>query len=285
MIADLDESLQKLLEEELPVRNGEVEVSFAQPKGDWSTRLSRPTINLFLYDARENPALRQQQWEQAGNGSRRDQQSDLKRSPLRVDCLYMLTTWVINDPEGEHRLLSRCMLALFRFPVLPKDRLTGSLKNQPFPIPARLAAHERLTNSAEVWSALDNQIRPSISYVVTLPMDPWQVRSEPLVRAVELRSGLSALPGESRLVEGTRTEHLHFGGAVSRKTDGAPLPGVSVAVKGTGMFTTTDAQGRYRLGSLPPGEYTLVAWPEEGAPLEKTVAIPPVKGVDYNLEM
>ncbi len=63
MLADLDETLRQLLIAELPVKNGELDISFDLPKRDWSSRISKPTVNLFLYDVRENNVLRQHQWE------------------------------------------------------------------------------------------------------------------------------------------------------------------------------------------------------------------------------
>lgn len=168
MIADLDETIRQLLIKELPVKNGEIDIKFEQPKREWSARVSKPTINLFLYDVRENNILRQHQWERVREGNGTVTQ---KRSHMRVDCLYMLTTWA-SDPEDEHRLLTRALMALFRYPILPEDRLEGTLRNPPYEIQARLAAHDRLTNPAELWSSLDNELRPSISYVITLALDP-----------------------------------------------------------------------------------------------------------------
>jgi hypothetical protein len=63
MIADLDETIRQLLIAELPIKNGEIDVSFDQPKREWSARLSKPAVNFFLYDMRENATLRQHQWE------------------------------------------------------------------------------------------------------------------------------------------------------------------------------------------------------------------------------
>ena len=60
MIADLDETLQQLLKNELPIKNGEIDIKFEQPKREWSARLSKPTVNFFLYDLRENVKLRAQ---------------------------------------------------------------------------------------------------------------------------------------------------------------------------------------------------------------------------------
>jgi hypothetical protein len=275
MITDLDETLRQLLIAEMPVKNGEVDIKFDLPKREWSSRLSKPTVNLFLYDVRENNVLRQHQWEQTANGRRNDNLAHLKRTPFRVDCFYMLTTWA-NDPDDEHRLLTRALLALFRFPVLPEDRLVGTLRNPTFEIQARLAVHDRLTNPAEVWSALDNEMRPSVPYIVTLALDPWTEVTGPLVSTLTLRTGqTNTLPHARALVAGTQVDLCFIGGVVRRKEgDKGTLAGVEVAVKGTGLFAKTDDRGRFGLGSLPPGPYTLVAWPAKGRPVEKAIQVP-----------
>lgn len=286
MIADLDETIRAILVEGLPVRNSEIDISFDQPKREWSARLNRPTVNLFLYDLKENAALRQAQWENLSANGRLDGGSArLKRSPLRMDCYYLLTAWAA-DPEDEHRLLSRCLLALARHPVLPADSLAGSLQGQPYEIPARLAHHDKLTNPAEVWSALDNELRPGISYILTLALDPWTEISSPIVRSRLLRTGQAqGGPRSRQLQEDTIAEQVEIGGTVRQASgDGEPLAGIQVAVKGTGLFAASDAQGRYRLGSLPPGSYTLVAWPPKGKVREKAVELN-AEGGDYDIEV
>jgi len=280
MLADLDETIRQILIKELPVKNGEIDIKFEQPKREWSARLSKPTVNLYLYDVRENNVLRQHQWEniREENGT-----FTKKRSPMRVDCFYMLTTWAA-DPEDEHRLLTRSMMALYRYPILPEDRLVGTLRNPPFEIQAHLAAHDRLTNPAEVWSSLDNEMRPSISYIVSLALDPWTEVTGPATRTFSFQVGQASAPDREQTLQtgGQAVNLLYFGGTLRNKGKNKdPLPGIRVAVKGTGFFTTTDAQGRYRLGGLLPGEYTLVIWPSAGNPIEKTIIIP-AKAEDYD---
>jgi hypothetical protein len=280
MLADLDETIRQILIKELPVKNGEIDIKFEQPKREWSARLSKPTVNLYLYDVRENNVLRQHQWEniREENGT-----FTKKRSPMRVDCFYMLTTWAA-DPEDEHRLLTRSMMALYRYPILPEDRLVGTLRNPPFEIQAHLAAHDRLTNPAEVWSSLDNEMRPSISYIVSLALDPWTEVTGPATRTFSFQVGQASAPDREQTLQtgGQAVNLLYFGGTLRNKGKNKdPLPGIRVAVKGTGFFTTTDAQGRYRLGGLLPGEYTLVIWPGAGNPIEKTIIIP-AKAEDYD---
>jgi hypothetical protein len=247
-----------------------------------------------LYDVRENNVLRKHQWDSIPGGDYGEHRSRRKRSPMRADCFYMLTTWA-SDPADEHRLLTRCLLALFRYPILPAERLVGSLQHPPYDIQARLANHDKLTNPAEVWSALDNEMRPSVSYVVTLALDPWaEIKDDAIVRTLTVQTGQSkTLPRTRRLVEETRGELTIIGGIVRDKArQGGPLAGIEVAIRGTGLFDTTDDRGRFTLGSLPRGEYTLVAWPPEGRPREKRIAVPvlsldgdPATDGDYDLEI
>jgi hypothetical protein len=277
MLADLDATIRKLLITDMAIKNGEVEISFDQPTREWSARQGKPAINLFLYDVRENPTLRQHQWQQASNGHGSDNLARRKRSPFRVDCLYMLTTWIKNHPEDEHRLLTSCMLSLFRYPILPTERLEGSLPNQPFDIQTRLASHDRLTNPAEIWSALDNELRPSVSYVVTLALDPWAEISEAMVRTMTLRYGqVDEPPQDQRLVpDEARVDKNMIGGIVWNKSQaGAPLAGIEVALKGTDLSATSDAQGHFILGYMPPGEYTLIAKPVNGKLIERKITVP-----------
>jgi hypothetical protein len=159
------------------------------------------------------------------------------------------------------------------------------MKHQSFEIQTSLAIHDRLTNPAEVWASLDNEMRPSIPYIVTLALDPWTEISGPIVRTLTFRLGQSAtLPWRPSLGQ-TETELVFIGGTVrSKAPDLKPLAGIDVAIKGTGLFAKTDEQGRYTLGSLPIGEYTLVSWSLKGKPYEKVISLPAHDG-NYDLEI
>ena len=282
MIAHLDRALERLLLAEIPVKNGEIDVKFEQPTREWSARLSRPVVNLFLYDVRENNALRQPQWERIArpdNYAGRPVVSQ-KRTPFRIDCHYILTTWA-TEAQDEHMLLSRAMLALFRYPFLPEKYLGDDLREQPFKLAARLAAHDKLTNPTELWNALDNDLRPSVSYVVTLAMDPWAVVDTPAVLSFTLTKGqTNNLPHARQLTENSADSHTTIGGIV--RQNGRPQPNLPVALKGTGFFTTTDEDGRYTLANVPLGQQTIVAWTKTDKPAEKPVVIP---GGNYDIEI
>jgi len=239
MLDELDETIRLLLTAEMPIRNGEIEVTFEQPNRTNTAKWKKPAVNFFLYDLRENNVLRQHQWEQQAAGASRPDMARLKRTPYRLDCYYMMTTWA-NDPDTEHRLMTLCLMTLFRHPILPAAQLVGSLKNQPYELQAHLASHDRLTNPAEVWASLDNEIRPSVSYIITLALDPWKEVEVPLIQTLTLRPGQAADPAaeaqpaaETQLVPDGRSSEMNLIGGMVREAGGKnpPLAGIHVAVR------------------------------------------------------
>ncbi len=268
MIADLDETLRQLLIADIPIKNGEIAIAFDQPKREWSARLSKPTVNLFLYDTRENYALRKHQFErmhQKQNGRKVTE----KRTPLRLELTYMLSTWAA-EPQDEHRLMGRVVRALFRYPSLPVDRLHGKLKRQPYRIPAQLAKHDKLTNPAELWSALDNEMRPTVSYIVTLAIDPWEEVTGPAVLNLTMRTHYKeGLTNNSTQID----EVVSFGGVVRDSAEN-PLHNVEIKHKISHITTVTNQHGQYRFTALPPGSHTFIIQPPSGEPQELTFTLP-----------
>lgn len=280
MIDDLDEALRQLLIRELPIRNGDVDVAFEQPKRDWSARLSRPTLNLFLYDLRENTKLRSSQplWETVREPGGATVQ---RRRPVRVDLRYLVTAWT-SEAEDEHRLLTRVLLALFRFPHLPEEILPESLRGQPVPIPLQVAQAENLPNTSDVWSALENTLRAAVVLQVTLALDPYvALPAGRPVRTRELRVGVADEPMLRRLNGAVgASEHWTIGGAV--RGPAGPLEAVQLVLVERGQTVPVQAEGRFAIGNLPAGRYTLeVTVP--GRPARRhTLTVP---GPDYDVEV
>lgn len=281
MIDALDETIRQLLIREMPITDNEIDIAFDQPKREWSARLSRPTINLFLYDIRENAALRKFGWETT---SITETSIGRKMAPLRVDCHYIVSAWA-NDSSDEHRLIARTMMALFRYPDITRDMLVDRLRSQAFDIRTRLASHDKLTNPAEVWSALDNEMRPSISYIITLTMDPWSEEIDPIVNTVSFGTTQTQPDEQSKQATATHRDSLlaSIGGLVRRA--GKPVVGAQVAIQGTGIATVTDLDGRYQLRGIRLGEHTLLVTPTQGTAATRPITIPDaINGYDVNLE-
>jgi Pvc16 N-terminal domain len=237
MFADLDETIRQLLIRNVPLDLSEVDVSFEAPDREWSGRLSRPTVNCFLYDIRENLELRQTDFETMrvnGNGT-----STTRRMPARVDATYQVTIWA-RAPEDEHHLLFRVLAVLFRHPVLGEDVLQGSLKNQPFPTHTKvIQPNQARANPAELWQSIDNRIRPALTYTVTVPLDPEIEFTSPLVFTRRMR-----IFGEDE--QKPAAESIQIRGRVHPK--GKPEEAISdaeVTLQESGAVYHTDAEGRF----------------------------------------
>ena len=61
MIQDVDETLKELLVRKVPIDLTAVDIKFEMPTEEWASGVSKPTIDLFLYDVRENHELRSNQ--------------------------------------------------------------------------------------------------------------------------------------------------------------------------------------------------------------------------------
>jgi hypothetical protein len=183
VIADLDEVLRNLLTREIEIKDNEVDITFDQPKREWSARLSKPTLNLFLFDLRENLRLRGA--EQYTTLSRPDGNTEIRRNPVRMALRYLLTAWV-KEPEDEHLLLSSALTALLRNPFIPVDRLPERMQSQPMPIPIEVATFHQeegpVDKFTEIWGVLDNEMRPGIVLTVTISIDPYRPQVFPQVR-------------------------------------------------------------------------------------------------------
>lgn len=278
MINDLDEVLRQFLIRELPIKNSEVDIAFDQPAREWSARISRPTLNLFLYDLRENQKLRQTQpmWEIE---RRRDNTATRRRTPVRTDLHYMITAWAA-EPEDEHSLLSRTWVAFLRYPHLPQELLPESLQDQPLPIPVTVAQYDELRNPTDVWNVLDNEIRPAITCTITLCLDPYYPFTTPLVRLRELRVGPTPDPSSERLDERVEPDRLWTIGGNVRSDQ--PLENVRLTLVERDMEVQLRPDGRFVIGPLVAGKYTLQVLVDGDRPRRFKITVP---AADYELEV
>jgi hypothetical protein len=195
VLADLDATLEALLKKELPAAIvAGTAISFEAPDAGFTAGgVALPAIDLFLYDVRENAALRSNQWalEKPANGA------PLRRPPAtRVDCSYLVTAWASGDgpspAQDEHRLLAEVLKVLVRVPLVPDNLLVGELQGQQPPLPIVRLSPEPLQNPAELWQALGGKPKAALSLTVTagVPSGAPQ-EAGPLVkeRVVELHQG------------------------------------------------------------------------------------------------
>lgn len=173
MIRDLDDTLSQLLQSRAPAGSelAAATISFDLPDAQWRAGLDALTVNCYLYDIRENRALRTN--EQPIQRSADLTRAIRRRAPVRIDCAYCITAWSPATAESileEHRLLSQVLRVLLQHPTIPADVLQGGLVSQIPPFPTVIASAEGVKNQPEFWGALDQQLKPSLNYVVTLTM-------------------------------------------------------------------------------------------------------------------
>jgi hypothetical protein len=168
MIHDVDDALRKLVLE-YAVNGSGAEVSFEAPTKEWAARRNTPTVNVYLYDVREDLDRRQVEWEEVKDESGRV--TSRRPPPRRYKLSYLVTCWT-QRPEDEHRLLSSLLATFLRYETVPRDALGGTLAEitqQTFISIALPPPKDR--SLADVWSALGGELKPSLDLVVTAPFD------------------------------------------------------------------------------------------------------------------
>ena len=252
MFADLDESIRDLLVQRGNLNAGEVDIAFDMPTRDWAAGMARPTVNVYLYDLRQNFELRNPS---AWRVRRGDNNTAVKSRPdVRVDVAYSITAFA-NAVEDEHRLLGRVLVTLLQHPVIPEDLLRGEVAGQE--IRTAIGHPSKIFQSpADYWGSLDGDIRPSLDYRLTISVDISQEITVGLALTSMFKLGqIDKTTGKAELFD----LPLQFGGRIHERDNAeAGIEGVSVTLLERALDAVTDDEGRYTFHGVPPGEYTLI---------------------------
>lgn len=196
MIQDLDKTFENILRIIGKIPKSDVDIAFDQPTSDWSSRINRPTINMWCFDVRENLRLRTMEKEPVrynGNTGARS------IPPRRMDVTYLITAWA-NKPEDEHQLLWRSLATLKRISVLYPEDCEGDLRYQSRNIPLLVAdMSEPKANFTDLWSVVDNQMKLGFPLTATLELDTEMGFEAPLVLDATVRVGQANTPRNREL--------------------------------------------------------------------------------------
>jgi hypothetical protein len=170
VIHEVDSALRSLVERELGTRDAEI--VFDAPTRDWAGRRNAPTIDIYLYDIREDMRRRERGMI---NEYDRNVRVVARHLPPRFFKLsYLVTAWT-QRPEDEHRLLSALLTTFLRFDALPVDLLSGPLAAMGIPVPMTIGLPPPEDRAfADVWSALGGELKPSLDIVVSAPVETGQ---------------------------------------------------------------------------------------------------------------
>lgn len=174
MLELIDSSLESLLRAGVPLSAQDIDVSFDAPDREWSAKLNRPTVNLFLWEIKRSA-------EQHGGGIEHFERNGaiMQRFALpRVELRYMITAWT-SDQRDERSLLSgllRTVLATREMPdtfVAPElhdlAQITLSLASSGAGVPT------------DLFKTLDGRLKPALDVLVVTDIDTYM--EQPLALA------------------------------------------------------------------------------------------------------
>ncbi|MER7863225.1 DUF4255 domain-containing protein [Amycolatopsis japonica] len=207
MIHEVDEALRRLVRGETR-RGSEIEVAFDAPNKEWAARRNAPTVNVYLYDVREDLRRRSRgllnEYDQRGKVSARH------LPPRHIKLSYLVTAWT-QRPEDEHRVLSDLLLGLLAHDAVPESALSGSLAELGLPVPMTVALPPPEDRAfADVWTALGGELKPSLDVVISAPVHSGRVvpAEQPPKEGLKLDAHDGELVGhhvaESGAVDGQR---------------------------------------------------------------------------------
>ena len=274
MIRDLSSTLRAILiQPNVPAELANAQIVFDQPSD--SFRPNQTSIDLFLYDIRENVTLRNNE----PVIQRVTGRAITRQPPLRADCSYLVTAWAVGGadlPLQEHRLISQALQILSGYPIIPASLLVGGLVGQEPPLPMLVARTDGLKNPAEFWTALGTRLRPSFTLTATISIDIFPAETTPIAIT-------SAIQLAQLGIADTRSDAFRIGGVV---TDAAsqPVAGATVAVVERNLQVLTDAKGEYSLGPVPAGSYTIRVQ-AGGSARQVTITVPAPAGSTYDFQV
>ena len=170
MLHQLDESLERLVRSATGLAKTDVDIVFDAPDNEWAGRITKPTINLFLWDIR-----RSQDEPDAGRERINRNGQELWRSkPPRMAFSYLVTAWTA-ETRDEHRLLGGILAALLGNSEIGAEHLAPALVDVGAAPTLRVARPDS-KDFADFWSAIGGQLKPGLDLNVTATVDPGVVQ-------------------------------------------------------------------------------------------------------------
>jgi hypothetical protein len=262
LAAGLHEVLARLMYEKGKVSPRDVDVRFDPPRRDWVGALTRPTIDFYLFDVRENTELRHSDLQ----ANRTPGMTTYKLPPRRFDLRYMVSA-LTTRVQDEHILLWRTLAVLLKHSSLPREILPDSFVVADPPISTQVQQRDEEQLFMDLWSGFEVHPRPTLLYTVTAPIDLDVTIEAPLVltRTARYRNVMSPdLPMDTM---------THIGGTLTN-ADGTPIENAKIQIEGRASAPVrTDAKGRFVLVGVPDGQLALRVSRngEPGKPMTLTV--------------
>lgn len=178
----VDESLELMLRTQLPFPPDVGDVVFDVPGSAWSAALTRPTINLFLFDISRSPQPNRaatRRVDENGRGERRAPQ------PM-IELNYMVSAWVGGDTVQSHQLLGETISRIAGLDQVPAEFVSEALESS---ILLSFVEDDR-HRARDIWNGAGNTLRAGFSMHCTVAADTYGWTPEPTaITAIEGATG------------------------------------------------------------------------------------------------
>ena len=159
MLELIDESLEAFFRANVPLSATDIDVSFEPPDREWSAKLTRPTVNIFLWDIRRSIS-------KARSGQRTVQREGgvfYEAAPPFLEMRYVVTAWT-SDHGDERALLAGLIRALLSHGAIDREFLADAFDELSAPTLTMAAAGE---DHMDVFKALEGQLKPGLNMVLS----------------------------------------------------------------------------------------------------------------------
>ncbi|GAA1055468.1 hypothetical protein GCM10017608_34830 [Agromyces luteolus] len=167
MIGEIDDAIRALVRRSDGIA-ADIEVALDAPTKEWAARRNAPTVDLFLYDIREDVRRREH-----GFTEQRDEHGAVTSrvpAPRFFKLSYLVTAWT-QRPDDEHRLLDALLRCFLQYDAVPDSFVVDTLAETGLPCSINVALPPPEDRAfADVWSSLGGELKPSLDVVITAPM-------------------------------------------------------------------------------------------------------------------
>lgn len=245
MLKDLDDSILAMLQGEATEGSelASATISFAVPDESWRNTGTTLTLNIYLYDIRENRTLRSndliKSLDSEGNYT-------INKAEPRVDCSFIITAWNksdTDDPDNiliEHRLLSQVLEVLLKNSTVPSSYLSGLLEDQEPDVRISTSKGSGVPNPVEFWTALGTPFRASLDCTFTITLD--------LNQEIETASIVSSSINQFSINE-SQEKVITFGGLVL-DSDENPIENAIISITELDLESNSNSEGKFYFNGI-----------------------------------
>lgn len=250
MLTLIDETLEAFLRATVPLSAVDIDVSFEPPTQEWAAKLSRPTVNVYLWDIRRSTSRAvagMETYERDGVQMRRMAQP-------RVELSYALSVWT-TEYEDERTLMGSLLGAMLAHSEVPEAYIASGLSHLAAPTITVARADE-----AAVYTFESRMKTPLNIRLVTIVDTGAGAPTGPMVGEITV--------GVSDINTGARDEPL-------RRVAGECMDpaAVGATVRSPYGIATVNAAGRFLINARPGDELVVEIEPPQ------TAVVPAAGGV------